>query len=122
PAAWSVGRSWRTCPISAYVNGTLSSGSRAPSPPSNTALPLVSGTAQQGVKLTTSNGSWSGSPTGYSYAWQDCDSSGSNCVAIGGATSSGYTLTSGDVGDTVRVVVTAVNAGGSASATSAPTA
>ncbi len=39
---------------------------------------------------------------------------------IGGATGSGYSLVPADVGSTLRVVVTAVNDGGSASATSAP--
>src|SRR5436305_14761444 len=41
---------------------------------------------------------------------------------ISGATSSSYTLGSGDVGHTVRSVVTATNDGGFASAPSAPTA
>jgi hypothetical protein len=93
-----------------------------PSPPSNTALPQVTGSAVQSATLTSSTGSWSNTPTGYAYAWEDCDSSGNNCVAISGATSSSYTLASGDVGNTVRVVVTASNAAGSASASSAPTA
>ena len=47
-----------------------------PSPPANTALPVVSGTTQQGQRLTTSNGSWTNSPTAFAYQWQDCDSSG----------------------------------------------
>ena len=54
--------------------------------------------------------------------WQDCDSSGNNCTNISGATSSSYTLASGDVGHTIRAVVTATNTGGSGPATSAQTA
>ena len=92
-----------------------------PTPPSNTALPVISGTAQQGQTLTTTNGSWSGSPTNYTYQWQDCDSSGANCTNINGATSGTYTLASGDVSHTIRAVVTAVNSGGSTAATSAQT-
>lgn len=93
-----------------------------PSPPVNTVPPTISGTAQQGSTLTTSNGSWSNTPTGYSYAWQDCSSSGSSCTNISGATSNSYTVQASDVGDTIRAVVTASNAGGSVAASSVPTA
>ena len=41
----------------------------------------LSGTPTQGQLLTESHGSWSNSPTGYSYQWQDCDSAGNNCFA-----------------------------------------
>jgi len=58
---------------------------------------------------------------GFAYQWQDCDRSGGNCVDLAGATSSSLVLAAGDVGSTVRVVVTASNAGGSTSAASAPT-
>ena len=54
----------------------------------------------------------------FSYAWQDCNGSGAGCSTISGATGSQYTLGSGDVGHTVRSVVTASNAGGSNSASS----
>jgi hypothetical protein len=99
-------------------------GSPPPPPPapSNTALPVISGTAQQGQKLTTSNGSWANSPTAFAYQWQDCDSSGANCTSISGAATSSYTLVSGDVGHTIRAVVTASNAGGQGVATSVQTA
>ena len=86
----------------------------------STAAPAISGTAQQGDTLSASNGSWSNSPTSYAYQWQDCTSS-SSCTNINGATSSTYTLASSDVGKTIDVVVTASNAGGSASQASAQT-
>ena len=93
-----------------------------PSPPSNTAAPTISGAAQVGSMLSSTTGSWSGSPTGYGYQWQDCNSSGGGCSSISGATSSSYTLASSDAGHTVDVVVTASNSAGSASQASAPTA
>ena len=93
-----------------------------PTVPTNTALPQISGTPTQGNTLTTSHGSWNGNPTGYAYAWQDCNSSGASCTNITGATASSYALSSSDVGHTIRALVTATNAGGSASASSTPTA
>ncbi len=101
---------------------TAAVASATPAAPANTAVPAVSGTAQQGDTLTTSNGSWSGSPTSYAYAWEDCNSSGASCAKISNATASTYTLASGDVGGTIRSVITATNAGGSSSASSAQTA
>jgi parallel beta-helix repeat protein len=90
--------------------------------PVNAGLPVISGTAQQGRVLKTSTGSWSNSPTGYAYQWRRCDGAGANCIDIKGATGSTFTLTSSHVGYTMRVRVTAANAGGSTAATSAQTA
>jgi hypothetical protein len=85
--------------------------------------PTIAGTPQQGDTLSVSHGSWSNSPSSYSYGWEDCDTSGNNCAAITGVTSSSYKLEASDVGDTVLAVVTATNASGStpvASATTGP--
>ena len=90
--------------------------------PVSTSAPAISGSAKQGQALTTSLGSWSGSPTTYSFSWLHCNSSGASCAAIGGANSSSYSLASSDVGGTERVRVTASNGAGSASADSAQTA
>jgi peptidoglycan/xylan/chitin deacetylase (PgdA/CDA1 family) len=89
-----------------------------PAKPANTALPTISGSAQAGQTLTATSGSWSGSPTSYAYQWRRCNSGGSACADISGQTSTTYALVSGDVGSTLRVVVTASNATGSAAATS----
>ena len=86
--------------------------------PVNTVLPSVSGNLYQGQQLTAVNGSWSESPSGYTYQWRRCDSGGANCVDRVGQTSSTYTLVAGDVDQTIRVVVTATNDVGSMSATS----
>ena len=77
-------------------------------PPSNTQLPSISGTAQQGDQLTADPGQWSGqTPMSYSYAWSD------------GQSGQTITLGSSDVGKTLTVAVTATNHAGSAEATSA---
>jgi hypothetical protein len=34
------------------------------------AVPVVTGTARTGNTLTTSDGSWTGSPTSYTYQWK----------------------------------------------------
>jgi hypothetical protein len=91
------------------------------SSPTNTSSPTISGTTTVGLTLSSSTGTWSGSPTSYAYQWEDCDSSGASCVRISGATSNSYVLQAGDGGKTLRTVVTATNAGGSASATSTQT-
>ena len=89
-------------------------------PPVNTALPTISGTAQQSQQLTETNGSWTNDPTGYSYQWEDCDISGNNCTPITGANEQTYTLTSSDVGHTMRVRETASNAAGAGTPASSP--
>jgi hypothetical protein len=80
--------------------------------PTSSAPPSISGTAAQGHALAESHGVWSSSPTGFSYQWERCNSAGSSCHAIGGATGRTYTLVSADVGATIRIVETANNAAG----------
>lgn len=90
--------------------------------PQSTSPPTISGTAQQGQALVASSGGWDSSTTvSYQYQWNQCNTSGSGCAAISGATTQTYTLGSTDVGHTITVTVTATNASGSAQATSAPT-
>ena len=90
--------------------------------PQNTVVPGISGTATQGQTLTASTGTWTGSPApSFGYQWQDCDPSGQNCTAISGATSQTFALRAADVGSTVKVVVTATNSAGSATAASVAT-
>lgn len=96
------------------------------SAPVNTALPTVSGTALTGQTLTTTNGTWTGSPTPtFTYQWQrlciNYLGQVQNIKSIPGATSSSYTLTVYDATALIRCVVTASNTGGSNSATSAST-
>jgi len=90
-------------------------------PPANTTPPSISGTAMDGQQLTASNGSWTNSPTSYTYQWQRCASDGGSCGAITGADSKQFTISTADVGHRLRVQVSAHNSGGSGTATTAAT-
>jgi hypothetical protein len=92
-------------------------------PPTSATPPAISGTATQGQVLIEAHGTWTQGPlTGYGYQWERCDAVGASCTAISGAVNQAYTLTSADVGSTIKVQETAINAyGTSAPATSAAT-
>ena len=95
----------------------------APTPPANTVLPAITGTAHAGSgadddERAPGRAARPASPTSGS----GCDSAGANCAAISGATASSYTLVAADIDKTIRVVVTATNANGSTPATSNQTA
>jgi len=107
------GQTTQPSPVSAVV--------APPAPPSNTAPPQITGTAQDGSVLSVSTGRWNAAPpVSYTYQWESCDAAGQECAPVEYATSSEYELGEGDIGSTLRVVVTATNAGGSTQATSVP--
>lgn len=84
----------------------------APTAPTNTAVPAVTGSAVVGEELECSDGTWTGNPTTYTHAWT------ADGVAIPGEDTSTYTITA-PAGTVVRCVVTAQNGVGSTTATSA---
>ena len=90
--------------------------------PKNTSAPSISGTVKENSTLTVDHGGWSGTnPISFGYQWQRCDATGGNCANIAGATNTSYTATSADVGNVLRVNVTATNSKGSTAATSPET-
>jgi hypothetical protein len=89
--------------------------------PTPKTLPTISGTAEVGLTLVATRGTWNGKPTSFRFAWVRCDATGAACVGIGAATAKIYTPTVADIGHTLRVTVTAKNTSGSTTATSAQT-
>jgi hypothetical protein len=83
-----------------------------PDIPVSRSAPSISGTTTQGQTLMASHGAWSNDATSYTYQWEDCDSSGGTCSAIRGARNQTHMLTAADVGDAIRVEVSASNVGG----------
>ena len=80
--------------------------------PVNTVLPVVSGTIFYVADvLTTTDGTWTGTPTSFSYQWKR----GATNI---GTNANTYTLVSADAGTNITCVVTATNATGSTPATS----
>ncbi len=91
--------------------------------PSNTAPPIITGTPEDGQTLSVGTGSWSGTPPlSFAYQWRRCDGAGESCVDISGATSSTYAASFEEVGHSLRVRVTATNAGGSSEASTSASA
>lgn len=72
-----------------------------------TSPPSIAGSAQEGQELTADHGQWSNNPDHYDYQWQRCNSDGSSCSDISGATDNKYTVGSADVGNRIRVIVVA---------------
>jgi hypothetical protein len=81
--------------------------------PVNTVAPVVSGNNAVGQTLTSTTGTWTGSPTGYTYQWL-------RGVTPIGTNSNTYVLTNADAANVsnIKCTVTATNGAGSASANS----
>jgi hypothetical protein len=91
--------------------------------PRNVDPPTISGVPVLGQTQTADPGVWSGTqPITFGYQWRRCNHTGGNCSAIAGATAKTYVTRQADVGNTLRVRVTANNSVGNETATSVPTA
>jgi Tol biopolymer transport system component len=88
----------------------------------NTTRPVISGNLEAGQTATTTDGTWTSTPTTITYQWRRCNATTAACVNITGATSKTYVLVAADTGSKLAVVVTATNSTGTATATSDLTA
>ena len=84
--------------------------------PVNSVAPAITGTAQVGQTLTTTNGTWTGNAATYTRQWKR------NATVDVGAGALTYVCVAGDVGFPITCVVTATNSTGVTSATSNATA
>ncbi len=106
-------------PATSLLTPTISGTAAAPS---LVTPPVISGDARQGLLLTSTPGSFNGTPTiTYAFSWERCDSGPVNCQTIDGANAATYRTTIDDVGKVVRAVVTGTNGIGSDVGSSAPT-
>ena len=87
-----------------------------PTPPAMSTAPTITGLARTGETLTTSNGTWTGTPSSYSYQWQRAATSGGVYSNIASATNSTYVVSDTDAGYFIKSAVIATNGVGSSSA------
>jgi hypothetical protein len=87
-------------------------GAEITDPPLVTVMPVISGSLAHPAPLSCTTGTWTNSPTSYTYQWYRAG------TAIAGATASTYTTAAADVGQILACNVTATNAAGSDNATS----
>jgi len=90
--------------------------------PANSIAPTISGSATYGETLTATTGTWQGTSTSYSYQWSRSATLGGTYSDIAGAINSTYVLATADVGNFLKVTVTATNSAGSAASLSTATA
>jgi hypothetical protein len=109
-----------TNPYASTTVATAAVGPITTGKPVGTVVPAISGTAKRGVPLAVSAGTWSPAATTYAFQWQR--DAGSGFTDISGATGTGYTPGAADLAHPLRVVVSATNAFGTTTATTAATA
>jgi hypothetical protein len=90
-----------------------------PLPPVSSSAPSIAGDLTQGQTLTEVPAAWSNDPTSFSYRWKSCDPVTKECTVVG--TEKSYKLTAADVGNTITVLESASNAGGTGGPVSSPT-
>ncbi|MEA2392272.1 MAG: hypothetical protein QOJ82_163, partial [Solirubrobacteraceae bacterium] len=115
---WNVYRSVFLGPCSQL--GSACGGATVPAPPVNTSAPVLWGAARRAAALTATAGDWLNDPTAFAITWQRSVAGGA-WQTIAGASAASYAPTADDVGAVVRVIVTATNSDGAATATSMPT-
>jgi hypothetical protein len=91
--------------------------------PTNTVLPSIVGKPLVNEKLFADPGKYSGGAVAsYSYQWQRCAQATLKCTQISGVSGQSYKVVSADVGQRLRVKVTATNPFGQTTSTAAATA
>ena len=103
--------------VGVYTVPLAGGGGGLPSPPVNTAVPAISGTAQVGQTLTEDDGAWTNTPTAWDRQWQTSPAPAPTGFSdVVGAITSSFSCDGSDYDLYVRVGVRASNAGGPAAA------
>ena len=90
--------------------------------PASRAAPIVSGTIAVYRTLAATRGSWRGTwPITYTYQWQRCNTTGTACLVIPGATGLSYQTVPADYQHTLRFRITAHNRLGTSATSSLAT-
>ncbi len=89
--------------------------------PAVVSAPTIEGVPLTDEVLAASPGGWRGTSPSFAYQWQRCNTVGEGCLDLAGENTEELVLTSAHVGFRIRVVVTATNVAGGATAASAPT-
>ncbi len=85
--------------------------------PTPIAAPGITGGAARGQQLIAAFGIWKGvGPVSYAFQWYRCDTTGSHCGSIHGATGVTYRLVAKDVGQTIGLTVRATDSTGATAA------
>ncbi|MCW3065098.1 MAG: hypothetical protein JWN32_2270, partial [Solirubrobacterales bacterium] len=90
-----------TLPISGPTNQII------PLPAQDLAPPTLTGAPFVGANLVGGVGTWKSPRTTYARQWESCEPDGTACSPVQGATSAGYVPTAGDVGQRLRMHVSA---------------
>lgn len=87
--------------------------------PTATAVPTIVGKALVGQQLVAQAGTYTGGAvSSYGYEWQRCDPNNLSCSAISGANKQVYEVATADLGQRLRIQVTASNPFGRATSVS----
>ncbi|HEV3048256.1 MAG TPA: hypothetical protein VGY13_12955 [Solirubrobacteraceae bacterium] len=122
-----VGKTVRVTVTASNEAGSASATSPAgapivPAPPTNLAIPPITGALLVGATLSAGTGRWAGTtPMSFGYQWEACGTLGLSCTKIGGASEPTLKLSLEALGQTFRVQVTASNVAGTRSAHSLTT-
>lgn len=118
-----VGRRVRVSVTATNAAGSVSATSAAtaivsPVAPHNVVPPTIEEKPYLGAEVWVEEGEWTGSePLEYTYRWQRCTSAG-DCEEIDGEVEPAHTIVAADLKKRLRVIVTASNGAGTASAAS----
>jgi len=111
-------RSVVTITSSAGAGTAYSAATRKVGSPYNTVAPAVTGTVRVGSTQTTTNGTWSNTPTSYTYQWQTSSNGILWTNVADSSTASTFIPTFAQANLQIRVTISAVNAVDTATVTS----